>query len=122
MTKYLCLIYSSEEAWDELPPEEHARVYARYGELERELAAAGKIAGGAELQPTSTATTVRVRDGETLVSDGPFAETREQLGGFVLLECDSMEEAVGLAARLPSAEHGAIEVRPESRAGQGGGA
>jgi hypothetical protein len=117
--KYACLIYSSQEEWDALPPEEHARVYERSGELERELTSSGRLARGAELQPASTATTVRVRGGETIVTDGPFAETREQLGGFLVLECESMEEALEVARRIPSAERGAIEVRRESPAGGG---
>ena len=70
------------------------------------------MADGAELAATTTATTVRVRDGETLVTDGPFVEAKEALGGYFLLECDSIEEAVDWAARIPGAEHGAIEVRP----------
>lgn len=112
--RYACLVYSSGETWDALTPEEHARVYERYGELVGELTAAGRIVRAAELQPASTATTVRVRDGRTIVTDGPFAETREQLGGFFLLECDSPQEALGWAAKIPSAERGAVEVRPQS--------
>jgi hypothetical protein len=68
--------------------------------------------GGNELQPTATATTVRVRNGETMVTDGPFAETKETLGGYYLLECDSLDDAVDLAAKIPGAQHGSIEVRP----------
>jgi hypothetical protein len=112
--KYACLIYSSEEAWEQLPPEGRAEVYERYAELERELVAGKRLVRGAELQPITTATTVRVRDGETIVTDGPFAETREQLGGFLVLECADMDEAVAWAARIPSAERGAVEVRPAS--------
>jgi len=111
--QYLLLIYGSEERWEALTPEEERAVYARYGELERELAARGGLTGGAELRPAATATTVRVRDGETLVTDGPFAETREQLGGFFQVECESLEEALEIARRIPAAEDGAVEVRPQ---------
>jgi hypothetical protein len=70
------------------------------------------VVGGYELDATATATTVRVRDGETLVTDGPFAELKEAIGGYYVLECDSIDEACGLAAKIPGARHGAIEVRP----------
>lgn len=111
--KYLCLVYAAEGDWEALGPEDRVRVYERYGALERELAASGRMLEGAELQPTATATTVRVRNGETLVADGPFAETREQLGGFFLLDCVDVEEALAVARRIPAAERGAIEVRPQ---------
>jgi hypothetical protein len=83
--------------------------YAAFGELVEKL---GVIRGGARLQPTSTATTVRVRDGKTLTTDGPFAETKEQFGGYYLLECKDLDQAIELAAKIPSAKHGSIEVRP----------
>jgi len=111
--QYLLLIYGSDEEWAALDADEQRGIYARYGELERELNAAGAITGGAELRPAATATTVRVRNGETLVTDGPFAETREQLGGFFQVECGSMKEALEIARRIPTAEHGAVEVRPQ---------
>ena len=107
--KYLAVIRGSDERWAALSDEERNAVYAEYEAFATE--AADKIVGGAELQPASTATTVRVRGDETLVTDGPFAETREQIGGYFLLECDSMDEAVGLAAKIPGARHGTVEVR-----------
>jgi hypothetical protein len=106
--KYMALIYGSEEAWDALSEEEQQRVTERYMALAREPA----TVGGDELQDPDTATTVRVRDGETLTTDGPFAETKEQLGGYYLIDCASLDEALEFAARIPAAERGAVEVRP----------
>jgi hypothetical protein len=106
--KYLALIYAGEREWEALSDEERGATYARY----RALMEDERVLGGDELAPTATATTVRVRDGETVVSDGPFAETKEALGGYFVLECETMEEALDLAARIPAAENGAVEVRP----------
>jgi len=108
--KVLALIYGNEGRWDSFTEEERNAVYERYrafGEV-----ADGKVVDGAELAPTRTATTVRVRDGETTITDGPFAETKEQLGGFYLLECEDLEEATRLAAQIPGAATGAVELRP----------
>ena len=110
--QYMALIYSDETAWDTLSDDERRDVYARYTALTDEMRTAGVIAGGHELGPTRDATTVRIRSDETLVTDGPYAEVKEALGGYFLLECDSMEDALGWAARIPAVEHGAIEVRP----------
>ena len=106
--KYMALIYGNEEAWDALSEEEQQRVSERYMALAREPA----TVGGDELQDPDTATTIRVRDGETLTTDGPFAETKEQLGGYYLIDCASLDEALEFAARIPAAERGAVEVRP----------
>ena len=106
--KYLALIYGNEEAWDALSEEEQQRVSERYMALAREPV----TVGGDELQDPDTATTIRVRDGETLTTDGPFAETKEQLGGYYLIDCGSLDEALEFAARIPAAERGAVEVRP----------
>jgi hypothetical protein len=106
--KYLALIYGNEEAWDALSEEEQQRVSERYMALAREPV----TVGGDELQDPDTATTIRVRDGETLTTDGPFAETKEQLGGYYLIDCASLDEALEFAARIPAAERGAVEVRP----------
>ena len=106
--KYLTLIYGDAAAWDALPEAEHQAVSERYMALSREAA----VADGAELQDSDTATTVRVRDGETLTTDGPFAETKEQLGGYYLVDCGSLDEAIEFAARIPAAERGSVEVRP----------
>ena len=92
--------------------EEREQAYARYAALARDAEAAGVLAGGNELASTRDATTVRVRDDETFVTDGPYAEVKEALGGFFVFECGSLDEALEWAARIPAAEHGAIEVRP----------
>jgi hypothetical protein len=110
--QYIALIYGDEESWAGLPEDEMKAVYARYGAFGDAAEAAGVLAGGNELALTRNATTVRVRDDETLVTDGPYAEVKEALGGFYLLECGSMDEALDWAARIPGAEHGAVEVRP----------
>jgi len=107
--KVLALIYGDEGRWDSFDEDERNAVYAKYRAFGE--SAGDKVVGGAELASTRTATTVRVRDGETLVTDGPFAETKEQLGGFYVLECKNLDEAVELAAQIPGASTGAIEVR-----------
>jgi len=108
--KVLALIYGDEGRWDSFDDEQRKAVYTQYDAFGE--SAGDKIAGGAELAPTRTATTVRVRDGETIVTDGPFAETKEALGGFYLLECADLDEAAKLAAGIPGAATGSIELRP----------
>jgi hypothetical protein len=110
--KVLALIYADEHVWEALPEEERQATYARYREFGERAGA--KVADGAELAPTHTATTVRVRDGEVLVADGPPGETDQPLGGFYLLDVDSLDEAAELAAGIPAATTGAIELRAES--------
>lgn len=110
--RYMALIYGEEAGWDALSDGERSAVYARHGEVAQEMRQAGVMVGGAELASTSDATTVRVRDGDVLVTDGPYAEVKEVLGGYYLLECESLEEALDWAARIPGADEGAIEVRP----------
>jgi hypothetical protein len=110
--KYLALIYGDATRWETFSDEQRRAVYALYTAFADEATAAGVLAGGAELAPQRDATTIRVRDDETLVTDGPYAEVKEALGGYFLLDCPSFEEALGWAARIPGAEHGAIEVRP----------
>jgi hypothetical protein len=110
--QYMALIYASEERWEELSDAEREGWYERYRAFSRDAQEAGVLAGGHELGPTQDATTVRIRDDETLVTDGPYAEVKEALGGFYVFECNSIDEAIDWAARIPSAEHGAIEVRP----------
>jgi hypothetical protein len=107
--KVLALMYADEDAWESLPEADREARYAEYRAFGDR--AGGKIADGAELAPTRTATTVRVRDGELIVSDGPFAETKEALGGFFLFDVESLDEAAELAAGIPAAVHGAIELR-----------
>jgi hypothetical protein len=110
--KYLALIYTNESGWDELDAADREAWIDRYVAFSRDGEAAGVILDGAELAPTRSATTVRVRDGRTAVTDGPYAEAKEALGGYYLLECASMDEALDWAARIPGALHGAVEVRP----------
>ncbi|HEX2411873.1 MAG TPA: YciI family protein [Solirubrobacteraceae bacterium] len=110
--KFLLTIYGDERRWTDATPEQVGQVMAAYEAFGRAAADAGVLVGGEGLQPTSTATTVRVRDNETLTTDGPFAETREQLGGYYLLDCSDLDDAIGWAARIPDAAHGSVEVRP----------
>ena len=116
--KYMLLIHDDEKAWGKLSDAERQKIYAEYGAFSAEVRAAGQYLAGSQLQPTSTATSVRVRDGKRLVTDGPFAETREQLGGYYLVEAKNLDEAIGLAAKVPSAKIGTIEVRPVVEMGQ----
>jgi hypothetical protein len=106
--EFLALIHTSKTGWDELSDDERQAVYQRYMEFSERP----EVVGGAELQETTTATTVRVRNGDSMVTDGPYAEVKEALGGFFILEADSIDDACKLAAEIPAAEHGAIEVRP----------
>jgi hypothetical protein len=110
--QYLLLIYTNEQNMPNMPERERAQVHQDYVELTKDLKATGKHLAGEALQPTRTATTVRVRDGKSVTTDGPFAETREQLGGFYMVEAKDLDEARAIAARIPTAKHGAIEVRP----------
>ena len=104
-------IYLDEKSYDDATPEEAAEVMSAYEAFGRE--AGDAIIAGDGLQPTSTATTVRVEDGERLLTDGPFADTKEQLGGFYLIECKDLDEALGWAAKVPAAYMGgSVEVRP----------
>ena len=107
--KYALLIYSNDTDWDNLSEEEKGAIYAEYGAVSESKG----IVGGQELQPVDAATTVRVQDGRTLTTDGPFAETKEALGGFFLFEADDIDSAIEIAARIPAARRGgAVEVRP----------
>jgi hypothetical protein len=110
--KYMLLIYHDEQSWDAITEAERQQVYLDYRNLRSELESRGQFLSGSELQPITTATTVRVRDGKELVTDGPFAETHEQLGGYFLIEAKDLDEATSIAARIPSARTGTIEVRP----------
>ncbi len=110
--QYMLLIYDDEKQWAEMPEERGRELMGEYFAYTEELRQAGAFIAGDPLQPTSTATTVRVAAGETLTTDGPFAETKEQLGGYYLVDVDSEEEALEWAAKIPSARYGTIEVRP----------
>jgi hypothetical protein len=110
--EYLLLIYNDETGWQNLPADERGKIVEEYFAFTNELRERGAYIGGNPLQPTSAATTVRVRDAESLVTDGPFAETKEQLGGYYLVEADTLDEALEYAAKIPGARYGSIEVRP----------
>jgi hypothetical protein len=110
--RYALLICSDENSYAGLTEEEESAMLARYGQFQEEMTGRGVLQGGERLRPTSDSTTVRVRDGETLTSDGPFAETKEQIGGFYLVDCKDLDEAIEIAAQIPSAAIGSIEVRP----------
>jgi hypothetical protein len=109
--KYLLTIYTDESRWAEATPQDLQDMMSAYEAYTREAGEAGVMLGGEGLARSGTATTVRVRGDEVLTSDGPFAETREQLGGYYLLDCADEDEAIGWAARMPGARYGAIEVR-----------
>ena len=110
--KYMLLIHDEEKSWGKLNETERQKIMAEYRQFSEQLKAAGQYVSGSQLAPTSSATSVRVREGKRVVTDGPFAETREQLGGYYLVEAKDLDEAIGLAARIPSARFGTIEVRP----------
>jgi hypothetical protein len=110
--RYMLSIYVDESSFADATPEDRERMSNAYADFTDEIDKAGVLRGGDGLQPSPTATTVRVREGELLLTDGPFAETREQLGGFYLLECADLDEAIGWAGRIPGAHSGAVEVRP----------
>jgi hypothetical protein len=110
--QYMLLIYNDPHTWESMSQEERGAVFNAYGTFTEELQASGKMVAGDALQATDTATSVRVRDGETLTTDGPFAETKEVLGGYYLVDVDTIDEALEWAAKIPGAGHGTIEVRP----------
>jgi hypothetical protein len=110
--QYLLLIYSNEALMTKMTPDERGQMTQAYMTFTNEIRASGHHRAGEALQPISTATTVRVREGKAVTTDGPFAETREQLGGFYLVEAKDLDEARAIAARIPSAKFGSIEVRP----------
>ena len=110
--KYMLLIYHDEPSWDAITEAQRQEVYLEYRKLREELTSRGQFITGSQLQPIATATSVRVRDGKELVTDGPFAETHEQLVGYFLVEAANLDEATAIAARIPSARTGTVEVRP----------
>jgi hypothetical protein len=125
--QYLLMIYQNEAEYAKYPDALNGKMLAEYGAFTQAIIQSGNYKGGDRLQPTTTATTVRVRDGKTLTTDGPFAETREQLGGYYMIEAKDLDAAIAIAARIPSARLGSIEVRPiwvyeEYAAGVGRGA
>lgn len=110
--RYLLLIYSNETADAQASEAQQAEEYEAYNAFTNAVKEGGVHQGGEALQPVATATTVRVQNGKTLTTDGPFAETKEQLGGYYLLNCKDLDEAISYAAKIPAASHGSIEVRP----------
>ena len=110
--RYLCLIYLDEQSEANRSEAEMGAIMEVYEKYSEELQGAGAMLAGEALQPTTTATTVQVRNGRTLTTDGPFAEPKEQLGGFYMIEAKDLDEAIAWAAKIPSATGGSIEVRP----------
>ncbi len=110
--QFLCLIYEAESLMASRTEQENGQIFQQYMTYTDDIKSSGHFVGGEALQPISTATTIRIRDGERVITDGPFAETKEQLGGYYLLECDSLDEAIEQASKIPSAKYGTIEVRP----------
>ncbi|MGI9064792.1 MAG: YciI family protein [Pyrinomonadaceae bacterium] len=110
--KFMLLIYHDEQIWNRHTEPERQEIYGEYRELIQEIQSSGEYLVGDQLQPTTTASTVRVRDDKPLVTDGPFAETREQLGGFFLIDAKDLAEATRIASRIPSARMGSVEIRP----------
>ncbi len=112
--QYMLLIYGDEKNWLNMSEKEIQKIIQAYTAYSQELAASGVLRGGSELAPVSTATTVRVRNGKTVTTDGPFAETKEQLGGYYLIDVPNLDEAIKWAAKIPSALNGSIEIRPQT--------
>jgi hypothetical protein len=110
--RYMLAIIGEEGSWEHVTPEEMREAMGRWAEYDDKLLADGVWVAGDGLQPSATATTVRIGEGEPTVTDGPFAETKEQLGGFYLLECDSLDDALGYAKQIPVSPGSSIEVRP----------
>jgi hypothetical protein len=107
--KYMLLVYSDEQAWTDA---ERQHCYAESTELAHQLKAHGQLLATSPLQPVSTATSIQVREGKRLITDGPFAETREQLGGYYLIDAKDLDEAIAVAASVPGARKGTVEIRP----------
>src|SRR5579863_9174603 len=110
--QYLLLIYDAETEWAKMSQAAQGKMYEEYMQFTSDIKDKGNHLAGHQLQPIASATTVRVRNGKRLTTDGPFAETKEQLGGFYLLNCKSLDEAIEAAAKLPAALDGSIEIRP----------
>jgi hypothetical protein len=110
--KYLCLIYEDQSAWQGMSDADRNKGMAEYGAFTESVKKSGHYVGGEALQPTDTATTVRVRNGKTSTTDGPFVETKEQLGGYYLIDAKDLNDAIKVASRIPSAKWGGVEVRP----------
>lgn len=110
--KYLCLIYGIEPDMSKVSPEEMKTMMGEYDTFTKDIVQKGQYVAGEALQPVRTATTVRVRDGKVTTTDGPFAETKEKLGGFYMVDAKDLNEAIQIAGRIPGAKFGCVEVRP----------
>ena len=110
--QYLLLIHDDEAHWGDMPEDERKAIYCEYTQFTEDVQSRGILVGANQLQPSGTATVVHVEDGKTLTTDGPFAETKEVLGGYYLIDVDTLDEALEWAAKIPGAAHGTIEVRP----------
>jgi hypothetical protein len=110
--KYMLIIYDDEKGWAKLSETERQQAMGEWMQFTQQIKSDGQYVASSQLQPTSAATSVRLRNGKRLATDGPFAETREQLGGYYLIEAKDLDEAIAIAARIPSARSGTIEVRP----------
>jgi hypothetical protein len=110
--KYLCLIYDDESAWQKMSKNDGDTMMAEYDTFTKNVKANGQFVAGEALKPTNTASTVRVRNGKISTTDGPYAETKEQLGGFYLIEAKDLNDAIQIASKIPAARTGSIEVRP----------
>ena len=110
--RYLCLLYGDETRWERMSKDDIDKVFGQYVAFTEDIKRTGHHLAGEPLQPSRTATTVRVRNGKISTTDGPFAETKEQLGGYYLVEAKDLNEAIQLASRIPAAHSGAVEVRP----------
>ncbi len=110
--RYVLSIYENEKLWDSMSEAERQAVMGEYSDFTDGITKSGNFVAGEALQPVATATTVRIRDGKRLTTDGPFAETKEQLGGFYLIEAENIDQAIAIASRLPTARTGSVEVRP----------
>jgi hypothetical protein len=110
--QYLLLIYDNEKIWNDMPKEESQKLFGEYMQFTADIKKSGHFVAGDALQPISTATTVRIRNGKSQVTDGPFAETKEQLGGYYLINAKDLDEARKIAERIPSVRFGSIEIRP----------
>jgi hypothetical protein len=115
--RYMLLIYEKESNWATMSQEDAGKIFGEYMAFTEDIRKNGQYVSGAPLQPTPTATTVRVDNGKTVTTDGPFAETREQLGGYYLVEARDLDEAIAIAGRIPAARSGSIEVRPVADVG-----
>lgn len=116
--QYLLMIYSNEKEMAAMSPDQLTKMSQEYAEFTKSIVQAGQFKAGDRLKPSRTASTVRVRNGKSVVTDGPYAETREQLGGYYLVEAKNLDEALAMAARIPGARHGSVEVRPIWVAGE----